>query len=292
PQDGLYNVTVRNVYAWEGGSYRLTVAPSMYPQNCSTPRGDVLVGQMPSDIIGGTLRYRILLPPCHAEIGRQWPYALLMHGSNSSDEHWQQLGADEALTRGVALGRLPYMALALPFGGQLANTNTFREGGSYEYVLVDEFMPFIEGNHCLQAERTGRGIGGISRGGFWAFLVAFRHPELFSALGGHSPFFDLYHAPASHNPLALALATPPSPALRVWMDRGQNDYAQLNIDLQHERLTQNGIVHTFQLNPVGQHNNAYWSAHLDDYLAFYSAEWPLDPADLPACAVPAPEDVP
>jgi S-formylglutathione hydrolase FrmB len=28
----------------------------------------------------------------------------------------------------------------------------------------------------------------ISRGGFWAVSIAFRHQDLFSAVGGHSPF--------------------------------------------------------------------------------------------------------
>ncbi len=282
-QSGAHRVEVRNQYDWDGGSYQLTLAESSYPAECSTPLGEVMIGEMPSAVSGASMRYRVLLPPCHAEWGRAWPYVLLMHGSNASDEHWQRLGADEALARGVALGRVPPMALVLPFGGALANTNVFREGASYESLLVDEFVTHVEARYCLQRERAARGIGGISRGGFWAFLVALRHPALFGALGGHSPFFDLYHAPPTHNPLDLALAPPPDPPLRIWMDRGQNDYAQVNIDLQHARLTENGIAHVYQLNPVGQHENAYWSAHLDDYLAFYSADWPHNPDDLPLC---------
>jgi enterochelin esterase-like enzyme len=211
----------------------------------------------------------------------RYPYVLLMHGSNSDDRLWDQLGIDEAILRGMALGRLPPVAVVMPFGGELANTNTFLIGHSWEYVITDELIPHVEANYCLLADREARAIGGISRGGFWAFLIAFRHPELFATLGGHSPFFDLYHAPPTHNPLDLSQAAPPDPALRIWMDRGKDDYAQLNIDLQHDNLLNNGIAHEFKLYAAGRHENQYWGAHLDDYLRFYTENWSDLP--LPAC---------
>jgi enterochelin esterase-like enzyme len=289
--DGDYQVIVRNETTWVGGDFRLTVAESTLPEGCQTPFGQRVVAQMPSAILGYEMRYRVLLPPCAEVWNRPLPYVILGHGSASSDEHWEQLGIDEALVRGVALNRLPLMAIALPWGGELANTNTFQPGASWEYVLLDEFIPHLESNYCLQTERAGRAIGGISRGGFWAFLTAFRHPDMFVSLGGHSPFFDLYHAPASHNPLDLILGPAPNPPLRIWMDRGKDDYAQVNIDLAHERLTQNGLGHEWQLYPVGEHENAYWQAHLEDYLQFYAGgfygeDWQTELAAGPPCERP------
>ncbi|MEZ4516738.1 MAG: hypothetical protein R3C44_07830 [Chloroflexota bacterium] len=39
----------------------------------------------------------------------------------------------------------------------------------------------------------------------------------------------------------------------------------------------------WQLNE-GQHEDAYWSAHLPDYLAWYSDGWPSDRSNLPDCS--------
>ncbi|NJL93339.1 MAG: esterase family protein [Anaerolineae bacterium] len=224
------------------------------------------------------------MPPCHEINARRYPYILLMHGSVQSDTHWDNLGLDEALARGVALGRLPPLALVLPFGGSLANLNTFGPSASWGAVVLDELVPHLEATYCLtQGEREQRAIGGISRGGFWAFVIALRHPEVFGAVGGHSAFFDLFHAPPTHNPLDLALATPPDPPLRIWLDRGRNDHAQVNLDLMSERLTSNGIDHIYARHPVGQHNDLYWAAYLEDYLRFYSAPWTANVTELPAC---------
>lgn len=276
PTPGDYQLLIKNVTTWAGGTYLLTIAENHFPTGCASPLGTMITGEMPSQVNRYNVRYRVFLPPCHEVMQRRYPYILLMHGSNSDDRHWDSLGMDEAIVRGVALNRMPPVALVLPFGGELANTNTFQEGASWEYVVIDELMPYVEANYPLQTTRDGRAIGGISRGGFWAFLIAFRHPELFATLGGHSPFFDLYHAPATYNPLDLALAPPPNPPLRIWIDRGRDDYAQLNIDLIHDRLIQNGIVHTFMLYETGEHENAYWGAHVDDYLQFYTANWIYD----------------
>lgn len=276
-----YQVLVKNLTTWEGGDFRLSLSESSLPNGCQTPFGEMIVNRMSSSILGYDMRYRVYLPPCHETTQQRYPYVILGHGSNSSDEHWEDLGIIETIARGIALNRLNPMAIVLPWGGELANTNTFRENASWEWVVINELIPQVEASYCLLNSRAGRAIGGISRGGFWAFEIAFRHPDVFSSLGGHSPYFDLYHAPPEYNPLDLVSASPPNPPLRIWIDRGKNDYAQVNIDLAVERLTQNGIEHEMNLYPVGQHENAYWSAHLDDYLAFYSRGF--DGLELPPC---------
>jgi enterochelin esterase-like enzyme len=271
PQTGAYTIRVSNLTAWAGGTYQLTVADDPFPVDCQSPLGTMIESEMPSTVQGFPVPYRVFLPPCSE--GTRLPYVLLMHGSNSDGRLWDQLGIDEAIVRGMTLNRLPPLAVVMPSGGELANTNSFLIGHSWEYVIIDELIPHVEAAYCLTSDRERRAIGGISRGGFWAFLIALRHPDLFGSLGGHSPFFDLYHAPPTHNPLDLSMAAPPNPPLRIWMDRGKDDYAQLNIDLQHDRLLENGIAHEFMLYAAGQHENQYWQTHLDDYLRFYSENW-------------------
>lgn len=55
-----------------------------------------------------------------------------------------------------------------------------------ENVFLTEFMPLLESTY--RVDTAQRAIGGISRGGSWAYEIAFRHPQLFRAVGGHSAF--------------------------------------------------------------------------------------------------------
>lgn len=286
PTTGDYQVVVRNQTNWVGGSYLLTAVVDQLPEGCQTPQGTMIIGSMPSVKTGGVpVQYRVFMPPCHDVMHKRYPYALLMHGSVSTASHWDDLGLDEALVRGMALNQLPPMVLVLPYGGGIANINTFGANYSWEHVIIDELMPYMESTYCLQNSRDQRAIGGISRGGFWAFEIALRNPQLFEKLGGHSPYFDLYHAPASNNPLDLALTPFNDPPLTIWMDRGWHDYAQLNIDLIHTRFDQNGVEHTYNVYAVGEHQDRYWSSHVDDYLNFYSQNWTFDYTELPDCEV-------
>ncbi|MCA9902419.1 MAG: hypothetical protein KC547_01070, partial [Anaerolineae bacterium] len=133
--------------------------------------------------------------------------------------------------------------------------------------------------------RNFRAIGGISRGGFWAFSIALRHPDLFGIVGGHSAFFDPDNAPSANNPLDLALDTAflTEANLRMYLDNAAADYVGPNLELFSSRLSARGIPHTYIINPVGDHNDDYWRAHLSEYLTFYGRDWPRDAGSLPSC---------
>jgi poly-gamma-glutamate synthesis protein (capsule biosynthesis protein) len=241
------------------------------PPSCSETQGAVERSGYYSSIAATDMVYSVYLPPCYDQTDRLYPVLYLMHGSNSDDRHWFELGLAETLDEQIATGELPPMIVALPFGNWLANENRF-DAVSWENVFLLEFLPEVEANYRVDAGQATRAIGGISRGGFWAFSIAFRHPDLFSAVGGHSAFFARRNAPPEHNPLDLAQNAPGIETLRVWLDRGVDDYAGPNLDLMHERLNARRIQHTYLVQP-GEHNNLYWSQHALDYLRFYAESW-------------------
>ena len=55
-----------------------------------------------------------------------------------------------------------------------------------------------------------------------------------------------------------------------------------------DRLRLRGINPDYVINPVGAHDEAYWSAHTAGYLAFYAADWPRDVNGFPSCSEPSP----
>jgi enterochelin esterase-like enzyme len=269
----------------------VTSVPTAIP--CEEEGGQVInVDPFRSEVAEENLRYNVYVPPCYAGTQKRYPYVILLHGAGETERQWDTLAITSALDQGLRLGALPPMILVMPYTGSIGNDNTFPPDPSYETVVLNELMPAVERDFCTWSEREHRAIGGISRGGFWAYSIALRHPDLFGIVGGHSAFFsdDLNEVPPAFNPLELALnsALLPDADLRIYLDNGANDIAGVSQELFSSRLSSRAIPHTYVVNPVGEHDDAYWSAHISEYLAFYGRDWPRETAALPSCLQPSP----
>lgn len=256
---------------------------------CSEALGRTERQSYRSVIAQTTMHYTVYLPPCYESAPTEsYPTLYLLHGSAQYDDHWLQIDLDDALNEGIASGVYPPMIAVLPYGEWIANQNDFGRV-TFERVFLEELLPAVEGRYRVATTREQRAIGGISRGGFWAFEIAFRHPEQFAAVGGHSAFFDPFHAPPTHNPLNLALDAPNIDTLAIWLDRGADDYAYDGLDRMGANLSARGVPHTYTIHPTGEHDNRYWRAHVRDYLAFYAQS--LQAAQMPSVlTAPTPPD--
>ncbi|MEW5986601.1 MAG: alpha/beta hydrolase-fold protein, partial [Chloroflexota bacterium] len=235
----------------------------------------------PSQIAGPERAYRIYLPPCYGGDGRVYPTLYMLHGSASTDSHWDDLGLDEAADTTIHAQISPPFLIVMPNGGDTAN---FTSGGpfSFEEVILSDLIPFVEQSYCAWAEPAGRGIGGLSRGGYWALEIAFRHPADFRSVGGHSAaLLDQYAGP-DLNPQYTALSNDLG-GLRIYLDIGADDWLINPLQQLHEDMAAAGISHTWLLNP-GRHEDAYWAEHAADYLAWYSQPWPPDRHAYPFCS--------
>jgi enterochelin esterase-like enzyme len=203
---------------------------------------------------------------------------------------WEELGVATDLDSGITKGSLPPMVLVMPDGGYAFELNDQPDGQSYESIVLDELIPYLEADYCLWGDRQGRAIGGVSRGGFWSFSISLRHPEVFSIVGGHSPHFEDDNAAPDTNPLDLAgRVNLDKFPLRIYMDNAANDIVGANVIRLSEILRENGIEHEYLINPTGDHDMDYWKAHVAEYLSFYGQTWPRDAAALPSCLEPSPQ---
>jgi enterochelin esterase-like enzyme len=225
------------------------------------------------------MAYRIYLPPCYGENGRVYPTLYMLPGNDQTDAIWDELGLDETAEQAIKAKSIPPLLIVMPEGGWIAR-NSSGGPGSYESVTIDDLIPFIETTYCAWPEAAARAIGGLSRGGYWALEIAFRHPEQFSSVGGHSASLLDIAAGPDLNPQFTGL-TRDLGSLRIYLDIGQNDGGIGNTKKLHEDLAAQNIEHTWLLNEGG-HNQAYWSAHLEEYLAWYSAGWEFTNPS-PAC---------
>jgi enterochelin esterase-like enzyme len=243
-------------------------------------KGTVFRSRFPSGLSGRWRSYHVYLPPCYGSDGRVYPVLYLIHGSIQTDSHWLDLGLATYADAGIAGGRYPPFIAIMPFSDELGNLSSGGER-SVEGVTVDHLLPYVESNYCAWADRVGRNIGGISRGGYWALEMAFLHPDLFGAVSGHSSHLRFETDPPKYNPLATYGAADLS-GTRIWLDRGETDFLRVGQDQLHDLLNAAGIDHEFRINPGG-HNEAYWAAHLAEYIDWHAAGWPRARTLYPRC---------
>jgi enterochelin esterase-like enzyme len=225
----------------------------------------MVISSLESSLLNKPLDYRVYLPPCYEEQTQQrYPVLYLVHGQSYNDDQWDRLGADEAAGRLIAAGEIAPLILVMPRDRVWSQPDEDMFGRA----VVEELIPFIDGNYRTLADRTHRAVGGLSRGAGWAVHFGLSQWELFSAFGAHSP--------ATFWSDALQFRTwlkeiPADSLPRIYLDAGDHDRPEILDAAQRfaALLTQLGIPHEWYLFP-GYHDEAYWSAHVEKYLRWYA----------------------
>ena len=244
------------------------ITPSAIPSPtpCAQP-GRVEQGTLDSAVAGEPMHYRIYLPPCYGLDDQLYPTLYMFGGNIHDDAIWDELGLDEAAEAAIVAGSIPPLLIVMPDNGWLANTTTSGPN-SYEGFVLNELLPHIEATYRARPDAAGRAVGGLSRGGYWSLMMAFRRPDLFRSVGAHSPALIDSHAGPAEDPRITGAANDLGD-LRVWIDIGERDPYLTEARPLHEALTAAGVAHEWRVNP-GTHEEAYWRANLDSYLVWYS----------------------
>ena len=221
----------------------------------------MLVTELIDPALPRSLPYRIYLPPCYGRPEIQgYPVLYLLHGLERTDSHWDDLGADEAANRLIAAGDAPPFLMVMPWE---------RKGLDFESALVDFLLPAIERTYRALPDRSGRAMAGISRGAGWALRIGTNHPEVFGAVGLHSPAVlvpDLYNLPG------LLAGLPPDSLPNLWIDIGDRDPLLVSALRLAALLDQQEVRYSWRLYP-GWHAEDYWAAHMQVYLRWHVAQW-------------------
>lgn len=250
-----------------------TIAPSATeqpsatptPQTCVEEGGTVQRYQIDSNALGEPLTVSVYLPPCYDRSAR-YPVLYLLHGQTMDDLYWLDLGVKQIADQAILNGQAPFL-MVFPF--EERNFDPPSESKFYDAVLAD-LIPWVDANYATCIERACRAIGGISRGGGWAIHLALRNFDLFGSFAGHS-FGLMYGEGGMVQKLLETHAAEDFP--RIYIDRGENDMLQEDIDYFVGILQGSKVPHEFHVNP-GAHNRDYWQAHVAEYMNFYMAAWP------------------
>lgn len=242
--------------------------------NCHESAGQVVKDKFASTVIGRDVPVKIYLPPCYDDAGNidQYPVIYLFHGSPFNENHWISVGAIDAANNLIGSGELPPFIIVLP-RGDLDGTFGHSSGGdnSWEGVVVNELVPYIDGNYRTLTNRHYRAIGGISRGGVWSLEIGLRHPDLFSSIGSHSPALSVNLASGDYDPFVI-VRNRPIDSMRIYLDAGDTDWTRSETSNLSKALDDLHLPHTFAINP-GDHLDSYWSSQVYAYLRFYAAPW-------------------
>ncbi len=240
--------------------------------SCAETKGTLKDGFFKSATLDRRQHYFIYLPPCYGEdFATRYPVVYLFHGIPMDEHHWLDEGVVRAADRLIGSGELPPFLMVMPHGDSSVYTNTSGGDKSFEGVVVNDLIPFIDSTYRTLADAEHRSIGGISRGGVWALEIAFTHPHMFNSVGGHSPALSVNQASGDYDPLTLAKSAPID-QLRIFLDAGDADWTRYEtLDLS-KVLDARHIPYTFTTGE-GTHDYPYWASQVEAYLKFYGAPW-------------------
>jgi S-formylglutathione hydrolase FrmB len=281
---------------------QVTKSPQTQSTNAATSaaKGRVEYAEFDSASLGQKVRCAISLPASYdAKQQQRYPVVIFLHGLNNDERSWETEGMQARLEELRAAGKVGDFIIAMPYGANSFYLNA-KDGARYEDAIVKDFLPFVDKTYRTLAKPSARIIEGISMGGYGALLIAFKHPEMFSAVAAHSAaLFDELPAPPTdpsdrragfryalaaklfgmppdaayfqaNSPLALARANAASiKRLKIYFDVGDHDRYGFQGGNQKldAALTEAGVKHEFTLAP-GDHGWSFLNARSEQALTF------------------------
>jgi len=227
----------------------------------------------------------VLLPPGYASHPRMhYPVLYLLHGFPGQAAGFLNIG-QAATTEAtlVASGRMKPMIMVMPTGTRsfLADeewVNGTHPGNAWETFVARDLVNAIDAHYRVIPGARGRGIAGLSEGGYGALNIGLHHPGEFAlvqswsgymradhilAVFGHSIRLMNYNSPAKW----VSSVTPQLRAdhTYIWFYIGAADPLAAQNRAFAAKLTALGVAHRF-FEPPGTHNWRLWRSQMSQAL--------------------------
>lgn len=248
-----------------------TVTPTPLPTStpteapCRETRGTIIDVEIPTGYLNRPVSTKIYLPPCYkAQSDTGYPVLYMLHGQAATNDQWVRLGLTGAADELIAQGSIQPMIIVMPFE---VTWTPGPEDSKFDEALTLDVIPYIDSNYPTCPSKACRAVGGLSRGGNWAVYFGFAFPDLFGVVGAHST--PLFYGQEFRINQALDNVASVEELPFVLVDMGSKDADRASVQAFKSFLETKGILfeyHEFD----GRHEESYWSAHVSDYLRWYS----------------------
>ena len=276
-------------------------APGSSPGRAPDPKaaaGVLLHLQMRAPSLGDAQRkVQVYLPPSYSSAdsaGRSYPVIYMLHGWPGSEGNWFGLArGGETADSMIANRTIPEVIMVSPNGsglgllGRSMYLNSSDGTSRITDYIAHDVVEWTDAHFRTRREPRYRGLIGLSDGGSAALFLAFRHPDVFGACGGHSGQYLLkrdwtIHKVLGPEPGSTRLLAENSPTLiadtlaaglrglSIYFDVGTSDEELEDNRALHRKLDSLHVAHTYK-EFGGTHDWSYWRAHLRESLIAVTA---------------------
>ena len=128
----------------------------------------------------------VYLPPSYAaQANRRYPVVYFLHGYGiGAEAYWNIMTAPQSAEAAFAAGARE-MILVHPDSFTIHNGSMYSNSpttGDWEGFVTEDLISYIDSHYRTVANRASRGLAGHSMGGYGAFRIGMKHPEMFSSL--------------------------------------------------------------------------------------------------------------
>lgn len=139
-----------------------------------------------SSVLGMDIQYSVCLPEGY-DPARKYPVLYVLHGIKGDQNDWFRSGKINSSTSWWADKTGTEMIIASPYAMSTFYCDGVEGNMAYRTFFFEEFIPHIEQEYSIKAERSSRAIAGISMGGYGALYYGLTRPEMFSHVYACSP---------------------------------------------------------------------------------------------------------
>ena len=128
----------------------------------------------------------VYLPPSYAmSPNRRYPVVYFLHGYGiGAEAYWNMMTVPQTFDAAMAAGTRE-MILVHPDSFTVHNGSMYSNSpttGDWETFMAEELVAYIDSHYRTVANRASRGLAGHSMGGYGAFRIGMKFPQVFSSL--------------------------------------------------------------------------------------------------------------
>jgi S-formylglutathione hydrolase len=259
-------------------------------------------------LVPAPARISVLLPPGYEENSNAaYPLIYLLHGGDGDNNFLARM--QPVVERAWSMEYLGPAVVVTPDADRSFYLD-YRDGSQrWETLLTGEMLAYVRANWRVKRDRTATAITGISMGGMGALRIAFKHPQLFTAVAALEPgieaalsfdeialrdrfwkpielYEERFGRPVdrqywkANNPANIAIANPArlrDSALAIYLEAGDEDsfFLHYGAEFLHRILFDAGIRHEYRLIRGADHLGRTLGPRLLEALRFLGQA--LDP---------------